>query len=96
MKGNKRFISQIMKKRMIFAPMIAITKSEKDAIRQKFPSVHIVRTMKQRSDRHRYYCEETTPVLRYLNEIRYPNCVTAFSGKDVRSADRAKRKRVAS
>lgn len=76
--------------------MIAITKSEKDAIRQKFPGIHIVRTMKQRSDRHRYYCEETAQVLRYLNEIRYQNCVMTFSGKDVRSADREKRKRVAS
>lgn len=92
MKGNKRFISQFYEEKDDYSQMIAITKSEKDAIRQQFPNVHIVRTMKQRSKRHRYYCEETTPVMRYLNEIRNPNCVATFSRKDVRGADRAKRK----
>lgn len=50
--------------------MIAINKAEKDAIRAQFPNVHIVRTMKQKSKRHRYYCEESKPVLRYLNSVR--------------------------
>ena len=50
--------------------MIAINKAEKDAIRAQFPNVHIVRTMKQKSKRHRYYCEESRPVLRYLNKMR--------------------------
>ena len=50
--------------------MIAITKSEKDAISVRFPNVHIVRTMKQKSKRHRYYCEESKGVMRYLRETR--------------------------
>ena len=50
--------------------MIAINKAEKDAIRAQFPNVHIVRTMKQKSKRHRYYCEESKGVMRYLRELR--------------------------
>lgn len=50
--------------------MIAINKAEKDAISAQFPHVHIVRTMRQKSKRHRYYCEESKPVLRYLNSVR--------------------------
>lgn len=50
--------------------MIAINKMEKDSINAQFPKVHIVRTMKQKSKRHRYYCEESKPVMRYLNKIR--------------------------
>lgn len=50
--------------------MIAITKAEKDAIRAQFPTVYIVRTVKKKSKRHRYYCEESKSVMRYLNKIR--------------------------
>jgi hypothetical protein len=50
--------------------MIAINKSEKEAISKRFPDVHIVRTMKQKSKRHRYYCEENPAVLRFLNRAR--------------------------
>lgn len=50
--------------------MIVITKAEKEAIREQFPKVHIVRTMKQKSKRHRYYCEETRQVMRFLNKLR--------------------------
>ena len=50
--------------------MIAISKQEKEAIVKRFPNVHIVRTMKQKSKRHRYYCEESKGVMRYLEEIR--------------------------
>lgn len=50
--------------------MISITKEEKDAIKAQFPNVHIVRTVKQKSKRHRYYCEERKPVMKYLNETR--------------------------
>lgn len=50
--------------------MIAITKKEKDYISEAFPSAHIVRTMKQKSKRHRYYCEESRQVMRYLNATR--------------------------
>lgn len=50
--------------------MIAISKEEKDVISERFPNVHIVRTMKQKSKRHHYYCEESKGVLRLLNEMR--------------------------
>lgn len=50
--------------------MIAINKTEAEAIRANFPDVHIVRTMKQKSKRHRYYCEESRAAMRYLNRIR--------------------------
>lgn len=52
--------------------MVLITKDEKDYISKNFPRVHIVRTMKQKSKRHRYYCEESPVVMRYLNSTRYP------------------------
>ena len=50
--------------------MIAITKAEKDDINAQFPSAHIVRTMRHKSKRHHYYCEETKGVMRYLEEAR--------------------------
>lgn len=50
--------------------MILITKAEADAIRNRLPETHIVRTMKARSQRHRYYCTESRDVRFLLNEIR--------------------------
>lgn len=50
--------------------MILINKEESEQIRAKFPYAHIVRTMKQNSKRHRYYCEESPKVTSYLNELR--------------------------
>lgn len=50
--------------------MIAITKDEKTMINTKFPKAHIVRTMKQKSKRHRYYCEETDYVMSFLKQLR--------------------------
>jgi len=50
--------------------MIAINKAERDAIKKKFPDVYIVRTMKKKSKRHRYYCEEARRVIRYLDSTR--------------------------
>jgi len=50
--------------------MIAINKEEKDAIHERFPNVHIVRTMKQKSKRHRYYCEESRGAMNLLRELR--------------------------
>ena len=50
--------------------MVLITKPEKEAILEKFPKVNIVRTMRQRSKRHRYYCEEAPQVMRFLNTLR--------------------------
>ena len=50
--------------------MVAITKNEKETISKKFPSAHIVRTMKQKSKRHHYFCEETQRVMSYLEQLR--------------------------
>jgi len=50
--------------------MVLITKPEKEEILKKFPKVNIVRTMRQRSKRHRYYCEEAPQVMRLLNTLR--------------------------
>ena len=50
--------------------MIAINKAEKEAILSRFENAHIVRTMKQHSNRHHYYCEETRQVVNFLNKLR--------------------------
>lgn len=50
--------------------MIAISQSEKEAIRAKYPDIHITRTMKQDSKRHYYYCVEDRRALRLLNTLR--------------------------
>ena len=50
--------------------MVRVSKEEKDIIHQTFPHVHIARTMKQRSKRHHYYCEETRAVLGLLRRLR--------------------------
>jgi hypothetical protein len=53
--------------------MIAISKEEKDVISKRFPNVHIVRTMRQKSKRHHYFCEESRGVMNYLKEARKIN-----------------------
>lgn len=50
--------------------MVIITKEEKNLIREKFPNVHIVRTMKNRSKRHRYYMEEKQEPMKMLRALR--------------------------
>ena len=50
--------------------MVIITKEEKDLIREKYPNVHIVRTMKHRSKRHRYYMEEKLEPMKMLRAMR--------------------------
>lgn len=50
--------------------MIEVNKKEKEVISKQLPSVHFVRTMKQKSKRHHYYCEETVPVFQLLNQLR--------------------------
>ena len=50
--------------------MIAINKSEKEVITKRLPDAHIVRTMKQKSKRHHYYCEESSQVMRLIAELR--------------------------
>ena len=53
--------------------MIAISKEEKDVISRRFPNVHIVRTMRQKSKRHHYFCEESRGVMNYLRKVRDTN-----------------------
>ena len=50
--------------------MVLISKEEKEKISKRFPNIHITRTMKQKSKRHKYYCEEGRAVLKYLDELR--------------------------
>lgn len=50
--------------------MIAITLSEKEAIRERFPRVHIVHTMKSDSKRHHYYMVEEGAPMRLLRSLR--------------------------
>ena len=50
--------------------MIQISKDEKEAILKKFPGVGIVRTVKQKSKRHRYYMEERKDAMYELRWIR--------------------------
>ena len=74
--------------------MISITKEEKDAIRQAYPRVHIVRTMKQKSKRHRYYCEEESAVMAFLRRMRAENVTECFGGRGCHTG-RKNAKRVA-
>lgn len=50
--------------------MIEINRYEKDIITEKYPKVHIIGTMKQRSGRGHYYCEESKKVMKLLRELR--------------------------
>ena len=50
--------------------MITISKEEAKAVREKFPNVHIVRTMRQKSKRGRYYCEESRKVISFIRNMR--------------------------
>ena len=50
--------------------MIAINKAEATAIRERCPQAHIVRTMKQKSKRHHYFCEETGATMAVIREMR--------------------------
>lgn len=54
--------------------MIAITADEKKIIREKYPEVHIVRTMKQDSKRHHYYMTEDKKPMKLLRELRKDRC----------------------
>ena len=65
--------------------MVPVTKDEKFAILERFPKTNIVRTMRQRSKRHHYYCEEAPQVMRYLSTLR---------GKEDRHAVRSSGRRV--
>jgi len=53
--------------------MILISKDERDAVVEAFPHVRMVRTVKQKSKRHRYYCEEDRRVMKFINGLRNGN-----------------------
>lgn len=50
--------------------MFAITKDEAAIMRERCPKVHIVRTMKQKSHRGTYFCEETVAAMNLIRELR--------------------------
>lgn len=50
--------------------MFLISKEEAAELRRRCPSVHIVRTMKQKSRRGNYFCEETVAAMRVVKEMR--------------------------
>ena len=50
--------------------LILINKEEKKIIASALPDVHIRRTMKQKSKRHKYYLEESRSAMKLLNQIR--------------------------
>lgn len=50
--------------------MVAVTKEEKEAILRCIPDAYIIRTMKKKSKRHHYYCEEMSRVMRFLEDYR--------------------------
>lgn len=50
--------------------MILISLEEKQAVLEKFPNVHIVRTMKHDSKRHRYYMVEDPGPMRVIKQMR--------------------------
>ena len=53
--------------------MVAISESEKKAISEKYPWVSIVRTMRQDSGRHHYYCTEDRGAMKLLRKLRTQN-----------------------
>lgn len=56
--------------------MVQINKYEKELLHQRFPHLHITRTCRQKSERHRYYCAEDRNAMRYLYSIRHPDAAT--------------------
>jgi len=52
--------------------VILVTKEEKFAILKKCPNAHFVRTMMQKSKRHRYWMAEDFLPMKHLRELRAP------------------------
>jgi hypothetical protein len=50
--------------------MILISLEEKKTVLEKYPDVHIVRTMKHDSKRHRYYMVEDPGPMRVIKQMR--------------------------
>ena len=62
--------------------MIAISRSEKDAILAKYPNTHIVRTMRQDSKRHHYYMTEDKRPMGLLRKLREIGCYHSEKGSE--------------
>ena len=58
--------------------LITINKEEARLVREKFPNIHIMRTMKQKSKRGHYYCEESRKVINFINNIRNRNVFESY------------------
>lgn len=69
--------------------MISINKSEANAIRENLPNVHIVRTMKQKSKRGHYFCEESKQAIRFLSDFRNGGCFVGKAGGKNRYSKKA-------
>ena len=50
--------------------VIVIDETERKYIAERFPEVHIRRTVKQKSKRHRYYMEEARYAVQALDRMR--------------------------
>lgn len=50
--------------------MILISSDEKKIITERFPEIHIVRTMKKDSSRHHYYMAEEPAPVKFLMVLR--------------------------
>ena len=73
--------------------MVLITKEEKDQILKQYPNINIVRTVKQKSGRHRYYMEEAKGAMAMLDRIRHPERKAQVPNrKDKYRNDKNKRK----
>jgi len=55
--------------------VIIITATEKEFISKQLPNVHIRRTVKQKTGRHKYYMEESRDAMRILMELRADACM---------------------
>ncbi len=51
--------------------LVAVNKSEKQAISAALPKTQFARTMKQDSKRHHYYMVEEPGAMKMLRELRY-------------------------
>lgn len=64
--------------------MISINKIEAKAIREHLPNIHIVRTMKQKSKRGHYFCEESRQAIKFLEDFRNGGNTVKKAGGDNR------------
>lgn len=73
--------------------MIAITAEEKKTIHERYPEVHIVRTMRQDSKRHHYYMTEDRKPMALLRKLREAGVVYTEKGR-VDNRPKQKKRRV--